>query len=202
MKALFYDTETTGLPLFKDPRQPHIVQLAASLVDLDTYAVLASMDVTIRPDGWTIPAEVAAIHGITTEIALDIGVAADTALELFLDLWNRCALRIAHNETFDARLVRISCLRHIPNDLVLHQAWKEGASECTQILATRILQLPPTEKMRKAGFLKHKSANLGEAYKFFTGVDLVGAHSAGVDVSACIAVHMAIKRGQTEARAA
>lgn len=35
--ALFFDTETTGLPLFEqpseDPRQPHIVQLAACLVD-------------------------------------------------------------------------------------------------------------------------------------------------------------------------
>ena len=36
--ALFYDTETTGLPDFKAPseaqHQPHIVQLAALLVDL------------------------------------------------------------------------------------------------------------------------------------------------------------------------
>ena len=38
--ALFYDTETTGLPLYDqpsdDPRQPHIVQVGAILVDLDT----------------------------------------------------------------------------------------------------------------------------------------------------------------------
>lgn len=38
--ALFYDNETNGLPLFKEPSnhpgQPHIVQLAAVLVDLDT----------------------------------------------------------------------------------------------------------------------------------------------------------------------
>lgn len=37
MKAIVYDTETTGLPLFsqpsEDPRQPHIVQLAAIVVD-------------------------------------------------------------------------------------------------------------------------------------------------------------------------
>ena len=50
--ALAYDTETTGLPLFKepseDPRQPHIVQLGALLVDLDTRKTIASMDVIVR----------------------------------------------------------------------------------------------------------------------------------------------------------
>ena len=59
--ALFFDTETTGLPLFKEPSehpdQPHLVQLAASLVDLDTRAVLSSIDVIVKPDGWTIPDE-------------------------------------------------------------------------------------------------------------------------------------------------
>jgi DNA polymerase-3 subunit epsilon len=56
--AIFYDTETTGLPLFKEPSehpdQPHIVQLAGCLVDLDTRKTIASMDVIVKPDGWTI----------------------------------------------------------------------------------------------------------------------------------------------------
>lgn len=47
--ALFYDTETQGLPLFKEPSehpsQPHIVQLAACLLDLDTRKTIAGMDV-------------------------------------------------------------------------------------------------------------------------------------------------------------
>ncbi|MEJ5127665.1 hypothetical protein WH367_16610 [Comamonas sp. MYb21] len=52
---LAYDSETQGLPkwdLSSDhPDQPHIVQLGALLVDLDTRATIASMDVIIRPDG-------------------------------------------------------------------------------------------------------------------------------------------------------
>ena len=44
--AIFFDTETTGLPLFKEhsehPSQPHIVQLAACLVDLDTRKTIAA----------------------------------------------------------------------------------------------------------------------------------------------------------------
>lgn len=197
--ALFYDTETTGLPLFKEPSehpsQPHIVQLGACLVDLDDRRVYSTLDVIIRPDGWTIPDDVAAIHGITTEMALAVGVPAAEAVGLFIGLWSRASCRIAHNEPFDARLVRIALMRHFTpveeGAPVLADEWKVGASKCTQQISTPILKLPPTEKMVRAGFNKHKSANLGEAYAHFMGKPLEGAHSAIVDVRACMDVFFA-----------
>lgn len=199
-RAVFYDTETTGLPLFKEPSehpgQPHIVQLGACMVDLDTWKTLATIDVVVRPEGWTIPDEVAAIHGITTELAGDIGVPESLAVEMLLDLVGS-RLRIAHNEQFDARIVRIACMRHFEP---LHaDQWKAGASECTAEMSTPILKIPPTARMKAAGFTKFKTANLAEAYRFFTGRDLVGAHSALVDVHACMDVYRAIKAGSTEA---
>lgn len=195
--ALFYDTETTGLPLFKEPSehpsQPHIVQLAACLVNLDTRKTLASMDVIIKPDGWTIPEEVSQIHGITTEKANDLGIHEDLALEMFMGLWAG-RLRIAHNESFDARILRIAQHRFTTVcDDAQRDAWKAGKAECTQVLSTPILKLPPTAKMRAAGRNHHKSANLGEAYQFFTGNELVDAHSAMADVQACVAVYFAAK---------
>lgn len=208
MRALFYDTETTGLPLFRepseDPRQPHIVQLAASMVDLDTRAVLASIDLIVRPNGWEIPAEVAAIHGITTERALDEGVDEKLALNIFHQLWERCGTRVAHNEDFDARIIRIGLLRHIVPAMgeSLADAWKAAPSECTVKLSTGIMQLPPTEKMKAAGRFHHKTPNLAEAYRFFTGRELENAHSARADVDACLAVYWAIKDGVREAIAA
>jgi DNA polymerase III subunit epsilon len=197
MRALFYDTETTGLPLFKepshDPRQPHVVQYAASLVDLDTRLTIASVDFICKPDGWIIPDEVAAIHGITTERALDVGVNAKVALNLVHELWLASQVRIAHNEQFDARLVKIQLLRHISQGLneQLAERWTAGRAECTQILSTPLVKAPPTAKMIAAGRNHYKSANLGEAYKHFTGKDLVGAHSARADVDACIEVYFA-----------
>lgn len=201
---LAYDTETTGLPLFnepsEDPRQPHIVQLGAALVDTDTWSTIASLDVIVRPDGWTIPDDVAAIHGITTEHAMDVGISERKALGLLLEMWGDALPeqrpRLGHNEGFDARIVRIGLMRF--EDEPLADKWKAGRAECTQVLATPILKLPPTAKMLRAGFRKHKSATLGEAYKYFTGRDLVGAHRAMVDVRACIDVFRAIKSGQTE----
>lgn len=205
MRLFFYDTETTGLPLFRepseDPRQPHIVQLAASLVDSETRRTIASIDVITRPDGWTIPDEVAAIHGITTEHANDVGIDAKLALDMALDLWRVSHARVAHNEQFDARLVKIQIRRHLPAGYSLDAAdkWSAGAAECTQILSTPHVKAPPTAKMIAAGRNHYKSANLGEAYKHFTGKDLENAHSARADVDACIEVYFAI---QDQARAA
>lgn len=199
---LFYDTETTGLPDFKAPseaqHQPHIVQLAALLVDLDTRETIASMDVIVRPDGWTIPSEVSAVHGITTEHAMNVGIPEELAISMFMSLWDG-RLRIAHNEQFDARIVRIAIKRFFdpvqPAGLAIpiSDEWKASHSECTARLATPICALPPTEKMKAAKRFHHKTPNLGEAYRHFTGRDLENAHSAMADVQACRDVYFAIK---------
>lgn len=199
--ALFYDTETTGLPLFEQPSehpdQPHIVQIAALLVDLDTRQTISSMDVIVRPNGWIIPDEVAAVHGITTDHAMAVGVEEKTAMDLFLALWKGPGiLRIAHNEQFDARIVRIALKRFFDQpDEVLPKSdvWKSGTAACTARLATPICALPPTEKMKAAKRFHHKTPNLTEAYRHFTGKELENAHSAMADVLACRDVYFAIQ---------
>lgn len=197
--ALFYDSETTGLPLFsepsEDPRQPHIVQLAACLVDLDTRETVSSLDVVVRPEGWTIPHDVAAIHGITTERAMEVGISESLAVDMFMELWSS-RLRVAHNESFDARILRIALMRYQSTETADY--WKAGSAECTARMATPILALPPTEKMRASGRNHHKTANLGEAYQFFTGKPLQDAHRAMVDVQACMDVYFAIKDSQLQ----
>ncbi len=191
--ALFYDTETSGLPLFKEPSehpgQPHIVQLAAILVDMDTRKTIASMDVIIRPNGWVIPDNVAAIHGITTEHAMDVGIVEELAVEMFLQFWQG-RRRIGHNENFDARILRIALKRFFTEEVA--DRWKEGSSGCTAIRATPICALPPTEKMKAAKRFHHKTPNLGEAYRHFHGKDFDNAHSAMADVMACRDVWFAI----------
>ncbi len=201
--ALFYDTETSGLPLFnepsEDPRQPHIVQLGARLVDLGSRKIISTIDVTCRPVGWTIPEEVAEVHGISTEHAEMVGVSESVALCLFLEMWRRSDVRIAHNESFDARIIRIAQHRFDDRDA---EAWKGSTAECTAKLATPIMKLPPTAKMKAAGRTHAKMANLAEAYRFFTGREIENAHSALADVDACMAVYFAIQDGVREPVAA
>lgn len=202
--ALFYDKETSGLPLFKEPSehpgQPHIVQIGAELVDLETRRVYSSLDVIVKPDGWTIPEEVSAIHGITTEMALDVGIPEHLALRMLLAMWRRAEVRIGHNEQFDARIARIACMRFL--DAEVADEWKAGNAACTQLISTPILKLPPTPKMKAAGRFHHKSASLGEAYEHFAGKKLEGAHSAIVDVRACQVVYFAATGANAELVAA
>lgn len=203
--ALFFDTETSGLPHFEkpseDPCQPHIVQLGACLVDIDTRKVLSTLDVIIRPEGWTIPDEVAAVHGITTERAMEVGISESLAVELLLELVKQADFRVAHNESFDQRIVRIACKRFFEESNA--DEWKAGKVQCTAQLSTPILKLPPTPRMVAAGRKHAKTPNLGEAYRHFTGTELQGAHSALVDVHACMEVWFAIQAlRQPEAAAA
>jgi len=180
MKLLPFDTETTGIPIWSTPsgneNQPHMVQLASMLVDAETKEIVESMDVIIRPEGWIIPEDTIKVHGITNEIAHEVGIPEKEALEMFLDMWEKSSLRIAHNTTFDNRIIRIALKRYLP-DLIPDDVWKcKGSYYCTLI------------NFRK--WIGGKSGHtLGEAYKHFTGVELEGAHDAMVDVKACMEVY-------------
>jgi DNA polymerase-3 subunit epsilon len=190
--ALFYDFETTGLPLWsepsEDPRQPHITQVGAQLVDLETRIVVSSLDLTVMPDGWSIPDEAAAMNGLTTERALAVGVPETLAITALLALWRRAKVRIAHNESFDARIGRIA-IKRLLNDEDLAEEWKSGEAYCTCTSSTGILMLPPTGRMRGG----YKKPNLAEAYGHFTGQQLTNAHSAGPDTEACKRVYFGIE---------
>lgn len=196
---LIYDTETTGLPVWnlpsEHPSQPYITQIAAELCNEETGDVLASMDFLIKPNGWTIPDEVAALTGITTEKADAFGIEISVALPLFLTLWKLATLhRVAHNESFDMRMVRIAIMRDSGFSGALADNWKEAPAFCTCSSSTNIVNLPPTEKMKAAGRNNPKPPNLTEAYRHFTGLELVNAHNAAVDIMACKAVYFGIKK--------
>ena len=191
----FYDTETSGLPLFSerssDPRQPHIVQAAAVLVDEDTRKVVSSFDLTAKPSGWDIPDDVAEIHGITTEYAREVGVPESQIVTALFAFALIAPLRIGHNQSFDARIMRIA-LKRFKNDSDA-DLWKKMPAECTCNMATPIVKAPATAKMHAAGRHGSKRASLSEAYEFFTGMKLEDAHTAMADTLACMAVYWAIK---------
>ena len=192
--AIFYDTETTGFPSGKkfddDPCQPHIVQLAAHLVDTDTREIVSSMDVIVKPDCWEIPQVTTDVHGISTEHALAVGVPEDEVVSMFLRMWQG-RTRIAHNEQFDAKILRIAAMRF--KGKVCADVWRQGPAECTSDMTQNIINLPPSERMIKAGRTGPKKPRMSEAYKHFTGKELENAHSAIADVNGCMDVYWAVK---------
>ena len=201
MIGMFYDTETTGLPDFKSPsiakHQPHLVQIAGILVDLDTKERLEEFEVIVKPFDWHISEEVSRVHGITHERASDEGIPEADAVEKLFSLWEKSVVRIAHNESFDAKLLRIAACRYKEQEFA--DKWKAGNAECTADLSTDIVQIPPTARMLKYGFNKFKRPNLAEAYEFFMKKGFENAHTALADTVACMEVYFAIKERTNEA---
>ncbi len=182
---LFFDVETSGLPVWhapaSDPSQPHLVQLAALVTD-DEGEEKGSFHSIIRPEGWTIPAQAAAIHGITDEIALSLGVPLVVALVAFSGFCLVATELVAHNLDFDLLMLRAACLRAGGNVRLFNRP----RHICTMRDSTDVLKLPG----RRGQF---KWPRLEEAYRHFhDGRDFEGAHHAMADVRACAAIHFAL----------
>lgn len=149
----FFDTETTGLPLFKSPSehpdQPHIVDICALLYTPDGVLV-DSFEAMVKPDGWVIPDAVAAIHGISTEMALEQGIPEAEAVAGFMSIMAQAGLRVAHNVSFaDDRILRIGLKRFM--DDATADEFKDGPKYCTCQASTNIVKCPPTEREIAAG---------------------------------------------------
>jgi hypothetical protein len=76
---IIFDTETTGLPKnFNAPytdtdNWPRCIQLAWQLHD-ENGVLIEAKDYIIKPNGFDIPFDAERIHGISTELANEIGV--------------------------------------------------------------------------------------------------------------------------------
>ena len=187
--AVFYDTETTGLPNWKEPSghesQPHIVQVGAVLCDLESKKIIQELDLIVKPDGWVIPEETVEIHGISNEVANEKGVAESIAIYELLNICNG-ARRVAHNRTFDQRVVRIGLKRFFSE--AEQEAWANKEDhDCSMLMAKPIMELLPKGRY---GF---KNPSLAEAFEFFTGKKLEGAHNALVDAKACMEIYFAMQ---------
>lgn len=193
---LFFDTETSGLPDWRSPsdapHQPHLLQLAYILAAEDGTEV-STGSTLVRPyPGCRIDPVAEKTHGISHERAMDEGIDGAEAIEAMMALAKRAHLLIGHNVSFDVRILRIHTTRS-------HKfKWEPRVPVfCTMNASKPIINLPPTERMLRAGFTGPKSPNLGECVRFFFDEELEGAHDALVDVRACKRVFHAIQQRET-----
>lgn len=187
---LFFDTETTGflddrLPIDHEA-QPYIVQLAAQLCQDDGVPIIG-FSFIVAP-GIPIPERAAAVHGITDEKAIQFGVSAEFALSAFTHLYQCADLLCAHNIKFDKGVLEVAIARHYGKTMPLRKPLF-----CTMEAASPIIKLPPTERMRAAGFDKPKPPKLEECIRHFFNEELDGAHDAMIDLIACRRVYLHLK---------
>jgi len=183
---LFFDTETTGLPRsWKAPvtdlaNWPRMIQLAYFLSDAAGNK-LAGGDFIIKPAGFTIPEEAAKIHGITTERALKEGKELMTVLADFQAAIGRASCLIAHNMSFDEKIVGAEFLRNNMPDTL------QGKKRiCTMHSSTNYCALP--------GPYGYKWPKLMELHHRLFQKDFEAAHNAAADVAAMIKCFWELKR--------
>ncbi|MBV1796322.1 3'-5' exonuclease [Siccirubricoccus sp. G192] len=170
---LFVDTETTGLP--RGGEQPRIVSIA--------WIVAAAVpapprQAIIRPEGFTIPGRVAAIHGITTQRARREGrplraVLAEFAADIAA---HRPAALVAHNLAFDLPIIEAEYAR-----LGLASPLGGLARTCTLHAARRRW---PGER-----------CGLQAVHARLFGEEFEGAHGAAADVAACARIFFGLQAG-------
>jgi len=134
---LVFDTETTGLP----PRSYSMANLDAwsgcRLVQIAWQRhsaegkIIAKRAIYVRPDGFTIPADAIAIHGITNEVAAGGMPLAELWPILEAELATVGTL-VAHNIEFDDHVIRSELTR---SGHPLLSAWSQRKKECTMNLA-------------------------------------------------------------------
>lgn len=181
MSILFIDTETTGMADFHappdGPGQPRLVQLAARLTD--ALGLIDQLNVLIRPDGWTIPAEATRIHGYSTDDCEARGVRIKAPLLICLwDMLAEADTIVAHNVKFDLFILRGEYARLGENDPF---GDRERRLVCTMEAMTPICKIPV-----RWGY---KWPTLEEAYRHAFGETFPGAHDAMGDVVACQRVY-------------
>lgn len=187
--ALAFDTETTDKWDFKAEKhaahQPHIVQLAMKLVDVDTQNVLLTSSLIIRPELYSEIAEGAAkVHGISTDLAHAVGVSPLHAAKMFEFCLARADLLICHNYQFDSKVVG-KLLEAVGLPDLLHTK----RNQCTMTPSAICAYVGIPNSWGK-GF---KWPKLTELHEKLFGESFEGAHDALNDINATLRCFFALK---------
>ena len=178
---LFFDTETTGVPRkYNAPvsdsyNWPRLVQLAWIMTDQDGN-ILKRKSAIIKPNGFTIPSDATAVHGITTESAQREGQLLKEILDEFIFDLSFAERVVGHNIDFDQHIVGAELYRFDMDYNLL----MDKPSTCTMNSSTDFCAIPSSNSY----FGGYKWPSLQELYRKLFNRDFADAHDALSDVIA------------------
>lgn len=182
----FFDTETSDMIQFKktnsDPSQPWIVQIAAKVMNED-QKLLHSVQFILDSHGEPMNIEAENVHGISKFEADTYGIYRTRVLSIMLDLFSISTHIVAHNKTFDIRMLKIMARKigHEKAHEDLTDIIEKREQICTMHSTTKLCQL-----LKPSGKGGYKWPSLVELYYFLFQEELKGAHDAMNDVDATI----------------
>jgi DNA polymerase III epsilon subunit-like protein len=185
---VFFDTETTGIPLDHNApasdveNWPRVVQIAWTLIDREG-SELRSQAFIVRPDGFEIPLNASRIHGITTDRARREGADIALALAEFSKDVSDASEIVAHNIQFDERVVGAEFIRagHKQSPL------SGKRLHCTMRSSTDFCRLP-------GGRRGYKWPTLDQLHRILFGASFGMSHNATADVRACVKCYFELQR--------
>ena len=189
MKILVFDTETTGLPeknasIYDIDKWPYIVQLSYVLYDTETNHSIIK-DNYIKIDNTVVISERSyEIHNLSHELLRTRGINIVDAIKDFNIMLKLCDIAVAHNVSFDKRMIFVECFR---NKLSPCFTWFIGNKcikkheYCTMRKSTQLCNIV---HINKNGSSYIKSPTLTELYQHvFPGAILPSnLHNSIIDV--------------------
>ena len=209
MKVLVFDTETTGLPIGRNPsiteceKWPHIVQLSYILYDMDENKILTMVDDVINiSDEVNLTPESVAIHKITRERCNKEGIPIQIALRKFNTALKYTDLIVGHNISFDKRVLMVECKRN--------NIWQEFTSKtskkaeyCTMKNTVELCKLE--KKTTSINANANAETGLSSSYKYPRLSELYchlfkcempnGVHNSLIDVIICLRCYVRLETG-------
>lgn len=196
MIILIFDTETTGLipkmTILQQeslPKYPHVVQFSYVIYDTETKEIIKTVDKIIRLDSTIDISQVCVkLHGISREISTEKGTDISPVIQEFFDDVLGSDLLVAHNYTFDWKMIQVECMRNtidipdIPSDKIY----------CTMVETTAFCKIPSQYKKKND---EYKWPTLFELYvKLFNELP-ENLHNSLYDVHATLRCFMKFRFG-------
>ena len=196
MKILVFDTETTGLPIGKNPaiiathNWPHIVQLSYLIYDTEDNIVVDYIDRIIKlPKGVSISKGSEDIHHISQEMSKTKGVDIKQELVEFNAKILDVDIIIGHNISFDKNMVMVECVRNkIVNNFI-----KNGNKKMEYCTMKKSVDICKIERQYKNGEKYYKWPKLMELHEHLFSTIPEKLHNSMVDVLACLRCYIKIK---------
>ncbi|MDR0228956.1 MAG: DNA polymerase III subunit alpha [Flavobacteriaceae bacterium] len=176
---LIFDTETTGLPkswaapITDTDNWPRCVQIAWQLHD-EMGNLIEHEDFLIKPEDFNIPYDAERIHGISTELAQEQGIALREALDKFNIALSKTKFIVGQNLGFDVNIMGCEFYRMGVDSAM---AQMPVLDTCTEVTA-ELLKLPGGRGGR------YKLPTLTELHTYLFGEPFAEAHNATADVEA------------------
>jgi DNA polymerase III epsilon subunit-like protein len=179
-----FDLETCGLPKFVkggkrkypspdelDAYAPaRVVSCCWMIIDRETKDIVQQEYYIVSPDGFEIPKEASAIHGISTDFAIKVGVPFSFVVERLKVALGRVDRIIAYNIAFDYHVLKSELIRYKFADVVSMLDSKQ--QRCAMIMAQGVV---------KGQFYP----KLGDTFRFLFNQNIQDAHNAMGDVMSC-----------------